>query len=242
MNFDHIIFIASTDCFSAKLLGERFADNLDGIKNIARAATLELMNGDADYYYDADFREERISKTKNDFFQKLSTLSDSISGRFAELDSIASQRTLSQSANSIQLIKSVSARIYWLNTDDFQIEISDELIEAVIQAQLVEVPLDTETDLACEEIHERWEYSSFEWDKYIKNIMKEVPGAICAIFNDLYNSPLSLSYLNVWSERLSRKHFMTLIKAIEDEAFLEMEKIDKGYAELVRPIMKQFYE
>lgn len=54
--------------------------------------------------------------------------------------------------------------------------------------------------------------------------MKEVPDAICAIFNDLYNSPLSLSYLNVWSERLSRKHFMTLIKAIEDEAFLEMEK------------------
>lgn len=83
MNFDHIIFIASTDCFSAKLLGERFADNLDDIKNIARGATLELMNGDADYYYDADFREERISKTKNDFFQKLSTLSDSISGRFA---------------------------------------------------------------------------------------------------------------------------------------------------------------
>lgn len=240
MNFDHIIFIASTDCFSAKLLGERYADNLDGIKNIARAATLELMNGDADYYYDADFREERISKTKNDFFQKLSTLSDSISRRFAELDSIASQRTLSQSANSIQLIKSVSARIYWLNTDDFQIEISEELIEAVIQAQLVEVPLDT--DLAWEEIHERWEYSLSEWDKYIKNIMKEVPGAICAIFNDLYNLPLSLNYLNVWSERLSRKHFMTLIKAIEDEAFLEMEKIDKGYAELVRPTMKQFYD
>lgn len=62
----------------------------------------------------------------------------------------------------------MSARIYWLNTDDFQIEISDELIEAVIQAQLVEVPLDTETDLAWEEIHERWEYSSSEWDKYIK--------------------------------------------------------------------------
>jgi hypothetical protein len=35
---------------------------------------------------------------------------------------------------------------------------------------------------------------------------------------------------------------MTLIKAIEDEAFLEMKKIDKGYAEMVRPIMKQFYE
>jgi hypothetical protein len=35
---------------------------------------------------------------------------------------------------------------------------------------------------------------------------------------------------------------MTLIKAIEDEAFLEMEKIDKAYAELVRPTMKQFYD
>ncbi|MFJ2480765.1 hypothetical protein ACIOWE_10855 [Pseudomonas sp. NPDC087598] len=241
MNFDHIIFIASTDCFSARLLGKRFADDLDGVKNIARTATLELMNGDSDYYYDADFTEERISKTKNDFFQKLTMLSDSITGRFAELDSIASQRTTNQSANSIQLIKSVSARMYWLNADDFQIEISDELIEAVIQAQFVEVPLDTETDLAWEEIHDRWECSTSEWDEYIKNIMKDVPDAICAIFNDLYNSPLSLSYLNVWSERLPRNHFMTLIKAIEDEAFLEMEKIEKDYAQLIRPAMKQFY-
>ena len=97
------------------------------------------MNGDADYYYDADFREERINKTKNDFVQKLSKLSDSISGRFAELDSIASQRALSQSANSIQLIKSVSARTYWLNTDDFQIEISDERPDAVLMDSIEEL-------------------------------------------------------------------------------------------------------
>lgn len=45
MNFDHIVFSASTDCFSAKLLGGRFTGSLNGIKNMG---ALLPLNGRGD--------------------------------------------------------------------------------------------------------------------------------------------------------------------------------------------------
>lgn len=71
MNFDHVIFITSTDCFSGELLGERFAANLDDIKYAARAETLEIMKGGSDYYYDADFLKLESPRRKTIFFRGL---------------------------------------------------------------------------------------------------------------------------------------------------------------------------
>lgn len=244
MNFDHVIFITSTDCFSGELLGERFAANLDDIKYAARAETLEIMKGGSDYYYDADFSENRVAKTQNDFFQRLAALKDSgfILSKFSELYEVVSKQILNENANSIRLIKNVSIRLYWLDIDEFQIEVSDALIEAVMQVQNLDLPLEAETDLDWDDIDELWEEASTDWDKYMKGVMSDVPDALCAIFNELYNSPLSLSHLYLWKDKLQPNQFLTLIQAIEDEAFLEMEKINKDYALLVRPAMKQFYE
>lgn len=127
-----------------------------------------------------------------------------------------------------------------MNVDEFQIEVSDALIEAVMQVQNLELPLEAETDLDWDDIDELWKEASTDWDKYMKGIMSDVPDALCAIFNELYNSPLSLSHLYLWRDKLPSNQFLTLIQAIEDEAFLEMEKINKDSALLVRPAMKQF--
>lgn len=244
MNFDYILFIASTDCFGEKLFGERSAADLAEIKRITREQTLTLMGDNSDYYYDSDFSQERINKTRNALLQRLSALNDghSILGTFSELDSIGTKQISTKHLHPLRLIKDVSSQLYWLNTNDFQVEICDALLEAAIQAQSAALPLDAETYLDWDEIHAAWEQASSDWDCYIKSIMRDVPDGLCAIFNDLYNSPLSLRHFYSWKEGLPRVQFLTLTRAIEDEAFLQMDKIKPDYALLVKAAMRQFHE
>lgn len=243
MDFDHIIFIVSTDCFSEKFLGKSLSLELEHIKEFAREETLSLMDGGNDYYYDANFSTERKNKSKDIFLEKISTLGNGPAtlGKLIEFDSTLNGLTSKNSANSIELIKSVSARLYWLNVDDFQIEITDALIEAAIQAQHSDLPLYTEEPFNREEIYHAWKHAPSAWDNYIKSIMTDVPDSICETLDRLYNSPLSLRQLCNWRDELPEIQFLTLIQAIERESFLEMVKINPASAALVAPTMKQFY-
>ncbi|WP_347900848.1 hypothetical protein [Pseudomonas purpurea] len=244
MDFDHIIFIVSTDCFSEKLLGKSFSQNLGTIKEFAREETLALMAGGTDYYYDANFSTERKHRSKDILFEKISTLRNgpAILGKLIELDSILNERVSRNSVSLVERIKNVSARLYWLNVDDFQIEITDSLIEAAIQAQHSELPLYTEEPFDREEIYNSWEHASSAWDNYIKGIMTDVPDSIGETLDRLYNSPLSLRQLFNWRERLPKDQFLTLIQAIERESFLELMNYNPASALLVEPTMRQFHE
>lgn len=243
MNFDHILFIASTDCFGEKLFGEQTAADLVEIKRITREHTLTLMGDHSDYYYDSDFSPERINKTKDALLQRLSALNDghSLLGKFSELDSISNKQISTKGIHPLRLIKDVCSQLYWLNTNDFQVEICDALLDAAIQAQSLGLPLDAEAYLGWDEIHAMWEQASSDWDGYIKSIMRDVPDGLCAVFNDLYNSPLSLRHLYSWKEGLPSVPFLTLMQAIEDEAFMQMDKTNPDYALRVRAAMKQFH-
>lgn len=244
MNFDHILFIASTDCFGEKLFAERSTADLVEIKRITREQTLTLMGDNSDYYYDSDFSQERINKTKNALLQRLSTLNNghSILGKFSELDSISNKQISTKRLHPLRLIKDICSQLYWLNTNDFQVEICDALLEAAIQAQSLGLPLDAETYPGWDEVDAAWEQASSDWDCYIKSIMRDVPDGLCAVFNDLYNSPLSLRHLYSWKKGLPRVQFLTLMRAIEDEAFMQMNKTNPDYALLVRAAMQQFHE
>lgn len=244
MNFDHILFIASTDCFGEKLFSERSAAEWVEIKRITREQTLALMGDNSDYYYDSDFSQERINKTKNALFQRLSALMEgnSILGKFSELDSISNKQISTKRPHPLRLIKDVSSQLYWLNTNDFQVKVCDALLDAAIQAQSLGLPLDAETYLDWHEIHALWEQASSDWDCFIKSITRDVPDGLCAIFNDLHNSPLSLRHLYSWKKGLPTVQFLTLMRAIEDEAFLQMDKTNPDHALLVRAAMKQFHQ
>lgn len=242
MDFNDVIFAASADCYSDLLFPEVDCENKDKLKSIAREAVDVILEGVSDYYMEANFSPEKLKANEEFFWRKLSAanIDEGVSLKLHIFEALVERREEGRDS-AIALIGSVSARLRFLHTDGFSIEVGDALIEAVAAIQGEEFDLNEVGQVGWREINRVWDDADSEWDRRLAGVMCDVPDSVCVTVNHLLNSENSLSYLLRWKQGISKEHFAVLVDAIERQALSELptnQKVAKWVMEILAPLRK----
>ncbi|WP_193097526.1 hypothetical protein [Burkholderia sp. Z1] len=238
MDFNDVIFAVSADCYSSVLIPEASCEERDKLKMVAREAVGVVLDGARDYYMEANLSPAKLLKNKEFFWGLMGekNVADDVALRLHFFEEVIVNRDeVRESAAA--LIGSVSARLRWLHTDSFSIEIDDDLIEAVAAIQDETFDQNEVGQIGWREINRIWDNADSEWDRYLVGVMCDVPDSICVTVNGLLNSENSLSYLLKWKRGVSNVDFLLLIDAVERQAISEL-PTNKNVASQVVEILR----
>ncbi|MGZ2743518.1 hypothetical protein [Burkholderia stagnalis] len=242
MDFNDVIFAVSADCYSDLLFPRIDCESRGRLKSVAREAVGFILEGASDYYMEANFSPDKLKANEEFFWRGLSTekIDEGVALRLHIFEALVESREEGRDS-AIALIGSVSARLRFLHTDGFSIEVGDALIEAVAAIQGEEFDLNEVGQVGWREINRVWDDADSEWDKHLAGVMCDVPDSVCVTVNHLLNSENSLNYLLRWRRGISREHFAVLVDAIERQALSELptnQKVAKWVMEILAPLRK----
>ena len=232
--FDDILFVISTDCFAEELFGEFSSEQIECVKQAAREAILEILDGENNYYIYADFSTERKEKTQQEFFAKLRAQG---AGEKIQQKILLFYETIKgitgQLSTACQVIISVSARLYWLNTDRFTVPITDEIVDLVAMIE----PLGLDRESQGFEWDEIWLNSPSDWDRFLMSIMDGIREVPYLKFLKITKFSSQLNFLQLWKKHLGEERFAVIRNYILTEAHAELDQDNPAAAKEIDRIM-----
>lgn len=232
--FDDIIFLISTDCFTDQLFGEFPPQDVEKVKQAARDAVPEMVDGGDNYFMCADFSPARIQKTQRDFFAKLQAQQVGIGiQQKIHLFHESLLGITDQLRAASHVIGCVAADLYWLNTDRFKTPITDELIDLIA---LVE-PLGLYRESHGFEWKDIWLNSPSTWDQFVMSLMDGIDEVPYLKFKDITRFSSQFDFLCAWKKHLGEDRFSVIRHYILTEAHAELGSIKPDVAKEIDRIM-----
>lgn len=232
--FDDVLFLIGTDCFTNELFGEFSSIDIEKVKQAARDTVPEMVHGGDNYYMCADFTPERVQKTQRDFFAKLQTqqvgpgIQEKIYLFYETLVGISDQLS-----SACHAIASVSARLYWLDTDRFKTPITEELLDLIAMVE----PLGLARESHGYEWEDIWLNSPSAWDQYVMSLMDGIKEVPYLKFKKITKFSSQFDFLSVWKKHLGEEHFICIKNFILAEAHAELDQINPTAAGEIDRIM-----
>lgn len=233
-NFDKIIFLISTDCFTDKLFGEFSSQDVEKVKRVAREAVPEMVRGGDNYFMCADFSPARVEKTQRDFFIKLreqqvgTPIQQKIHIFYEVLQGITDQLSTAS-----YVIASIAAGMYWLDFDRLHTPITDDLLDLITMIE----PLGLNRESQGFEWEDIWLNSPSKWDQYIMSLMDGVDEVPYLTFSGITKFSSQFDFLCIWKRHLGEDRFSVIRHYIMKEAHAELDSINPNAAKEIDQIM-----
>ena len=231
---DDIIFLLSTDCFSGELLCG-FADpDIETVKTTAREVIPQILQGGDNYYLHADFSPARAAKTRQDFFASLKArlVPPGVQQTIQLFD-----QTLLGSTDAFitacHVIGSVAARMYWLDSDDFNAPLTLELVNIIADIE----PLGLHRQPNEYEWQDVWLNSASCWDRYVMSLMDGIDEVPYLTFSKIKKHTTSFDFLSTWKKHLGEARFSPLQRFIHLQAHAQLDDTNPAAANEIDRIL-----
>jgi len=234
--FDNIIFLISTDCFADELFTEYPAATIECVKQAARAAIPHLLDGGDNYYLYADFSPARAEQTRRAFFADLqarhlpSPLQHKIERFYQVLLGLSAEVS-----SAASIILSVTARLYWLDTDDFNVPVTPALLDTL---SIIE-PLGLNVESHGYEWEDAWLNSTSDWDRYVMSLMDGIKEVPYLTFVQITAFSPRFDGLRAWKHHLGAARFSEIEHVIRAQAHAELAPINAAAAREIDRLLAQ---
>ncbi len=236
-SIDELLIILSLDCFTKYLWEGEKESEIAFIKNTARQEFKIILDGEDNYFMNADFSPTRLKKTQDDFYEKISESLGEIKTYY--IKEIQNKIEEKSSSNIDFIITSILSNLLWLTHEEFSQPIDYELLEIISKIDSLGISIQ-ETEIDREEIKRDWTRADSEWDLFMKkkSMFEDIDNFPCLILYRALKINPTLKFIEKCHENLQKTEFFKIINFV----ILEIEAQEKIKPNKLNEIAKIYLE